>query len=71
MWSVKVGVEASLEDFLLAAGCGWSGGGGCCWVGRSWGEKCVTEVYVTMLPGGDCCVKDEDGDAMDGEFEVD
>jgi hypothetical protein len=59
MWSVKAGLEASLEDFQLAAGCGWSGAAGCCWVGRSWGEKCVIEVYVTMLPGGDHHVKAE------------
>jgi hypothetical protein len=51
MRSIKVGVEASLEDFQLAVGCVWSGGGGCGWVGRSWGEKCVTEVYLTVLPG--------------------
>ncbi len=53
-----------------AAGCGWRGGRGCCWVGRSWGETCVTEVYDTMLPGGNCRVKAEDGDVVDGEFEV-
>ncbi len=63
-------MEASLEDFQLAADCGWTGGGSCCWVGRSWGWKCVTEVYVTVLPGGDRRVKAEDGDAIDGEFEV-
>ncbi len=70
MWSLKVGVEASLEDFQLAAGCGWSRGGFFCWVARSWGEICVSEVYVTVLPGGDRRVKAEDGNAVDGEFEV-
>jgi hypothetical protein len=70
MWSIEAGVEASLEDFQLVAGCGWSGGGVCCWIGRSWGEECVIELYVTVLPGGDCRVKAEDGNAVDGEFEV-
>ncbi len=59
-----------LGGFLLAAGCAWSGGGGCGWVGRSWGEKCVTEVYIAVLPGGDRRVKAEDGDTVHGEFEV-
>ncbi len=71
MWSVEAGVETSLEDFQLAAGCGWSGGGSCCWVDRSWGEKCVTEVYITVLPGEDRRVKAEDGDVVDDEFDVD
>jgi hypothetical protein len=44
--------QAALEDFQLAAGCGWSGGGDCCWVGRSWGKKCIAEIYITVLPGG-------------------
>ncbi len=44
MWSIKAGAEASLEDFQLVAGCVWSVGRGCGWVGRSWGEKCITEI---------------------------
>ncbi len=45
-------------------------GVGVVWVGRYWGEKCVTEVYVAVLPGEGCCVKAGDGNAVDGEFEV-
>ncbi len=34
------------------------------------GRECVTEVYVNVLPGGDHHIKAEDGNTVDGEFEV-